>query len=120
MVITSLIDKLFILDQKEFLEDNSIIKTGLGALKSIFRKIGDYNIEETGEELYLSLISISTFLNIFFERTNNFENDKRIINRNMLMHGMWINDITQIDCMKLFLALVNVIMMIDMYLAIKF
>lgn len=120
LVITSLIDKLLILDQKEFLEENSIIKTGLGASKNILRKIGDYNVEETGEELYLSLISITTFLNIFFERTNNFENDKRIINRNMLMHGMWTNDITQIDCMKLFLVLVNVVMTIDMYLAIKF
>lgn len=119
LVITSLIDKLLILEQKEFSEDNSIIKTGLGASKIILGKIGDYNIEETGEGLYLSLISIATFLNIFFERTNNFENDKRIINRNMLMHGMWTNDITQIDCMKLFLALVNVVMTIDMYLAIK-
>lgn len=120
MIITSLIDKLFILEQKEFLQENKIIKTGMGATKAILKKIGDCNVSEIGEEFYLSLISISKFLNIFFERTNNFENDKTIINRNMLMHGMWINEITQIDCMKLFLALFNIVTTLDIYLSIKF
>lgn len=120
MIVTSLIDKLLILDQKEFLQDNDIIKTGWRATKTIFRKIGDYNVIEMGEERYLALISISKFLEVFFECTNNFENDKKTINRNMLMHGMWTNDITQIDCMKLFIALVNMVMTIEMYLSIKF
>lgn len=120
MIVTSLIDKLLIMDQKEFLQDNDIIKTGLGAVKTISRKIGDYNAIDMGEEEYLALISITKFLEVFFERTNNFENDKEIINRNMLMHGMWTNNITQIDCMKLFLALVNAVMIIDMYLSIEF
>lgn len=96
-----------------------MIKTGLGATNVILKKIGDYNVEKIGEDLYLSLISITAFLTFFFERTNNFENDKKTINRNLLMHGMWINDITQIDCMKLYLALVNIVLNIDMYLSIK-
>lgn len=118
MIVTSLIEKLLILDQKEFLVDHERIRTGLGAKNVIFEKIKKYNAIETGEETYLALISISKFLEVFFERTNNFENDKKIINRNMLMHGMWANDIIQMDCMKLFLALVNVVT-IDMYLSIR-
>lgn len=119
MIVTSLIDKMLIMAQKEYSTDASNIKTGKAAAKAISSIMGNYNISETGEELYLSIISIMKFFEVFFERTNNFENDKSVINRNMLMHGMWVNDVTKVDCMKLFLALFNEVVVIDVYLGIK-
>lgn len=34
------------------------------------------------------------------------------------MHGMWTKDVTRIECMKLFIALFNTIVTVDMYLSI--
>lgn len=105
MIITSLIEKLFILSQKQAF-DSQNVKTGLGATNRIYKMFDDH-LTRLGEDFYLTIISMQKFLNIFFEKTNNFQDDKKIINRNMLMHGMWTNDVTRIDCMKLFLALYN-------------
>lgn len=119
MIVTSLLEKIFIMIQKEYKPDIQNIRTGRGAIKNINKLIDKDYFRIIGEECYLSSNSIMKFLEVFFSPTNNFENDMSFINRNMLMHGMWTNDIRRIDCMKLFLALFNEVTEISMYFDTK-
>lgn len=102
MITTSLIERKLILFQKSLGEKN--IQVGISAIRKIGNSLA-WMKKKSEKELYLQFIGTFEFLKKFFERTNNFENDKIVINRNMLMHGMWMNELTAADCLKLFIAL---------------
>ncbi len=57
------------------------------------------------------LENISSYLNMFFENGNDFKRQRYNVNRNFLMHGWRDVKTTKVDCIKLFLALYNVIML---------
>lgn len=115
MIITSLIERKIVLFQKSFGEKN--IQVGSYAIRIIGNSL-DWMKEKSGKEVQLQFIGTFKFLKKFFERTNNFKNDKIMINRNMLMHGMWTNKLTYVDCLKLFIALFD-ICIIDFYYSLE-
>lgn len=61
-------------------------------------------------ELYY-LENISSYLNMFLENGNDFKRQRYNVNRNFLMHGWRDVKTTKIDCIKLFLALYNIILL---------
>lgn len=67
-------------------------------------------IEKENSKSYFSiemLYNLLIFLEKVFENGNNFEHKIDYVNRNYLMHG-WLDDnITKIDCIKLYIALLN-------------
>lgn len=115
MITVSIIEKKLILLQKEHYSDQRI-KVGLGSTR-LFKKL----TEQTGfvnsnTDVLFMIESLSEYLFLLFSDTNNFKNSKENINRNFLMHGMWESDIQKTDCLKLFLALFNLILVIDVFM----
>jgi hypothetical protein len=55
----------------------------------------------------LRLENVYSCLMKFFEKGNNFEKQPEVINRNFLVHGMLIRQVTKRDCKQLFLLYYN-------------
>ena len=57
------------------------------------------------------LENLISYLNMFLEKGNDFKRQPFNVNRNFLMHGWRDRDTTKVDCIKLFLALYNIILL---------
>lgn len=59
------------------------------------------------------LYNLLVFLGKLFEDGNDFKEKVDYVNRNYLLHGWLDNDVTRTDCIKLYIALLNLNQNID-------
>ncbi|MPM02397.1 hypothetical protein SDC9_48645 [bioreactor metagenome] len=64
---------------------------------------------------YLLYCNITVFLKKLFESANNFKDEPDFLNRNFIMHGMTKKKVRRKDCIKLFLALKNFLLLSEFY-----
>ena len=104
MILTSLIERKL----TELPMQSKTDKKARG--KAIIDKYKEsLNIEDEGIiELYY-FENIFSYLDMFLKDGKDFKRQRFNVNRNFLMHGWRDVNTTQIDCVKLFLALYNVI-----------
>lgn len=78
---------------------------------------GQRIIDETDKNIYFFIPGIfglqsknfQTYMAQLFERANNFTDEPKCLNRNYVHHGMSKRQITNVDCIKLFLAYLQAI-----------
>lgn len=67
-------------------------------------------IKKENSKSYFSiemLYNLLIFLGKLFENGNNFDDKIEYVNRNYLMHGWLDSEVTRTDCIKLYIALLN-------------
>lgn len=101
-LLTSFIDGVLISSPANSSSSNR--KTGEGAGKKVFTEIKKDDFWGLPGSLNLELINFNSFISTFFARANGFENEPPSLNRNYLHHGMSNRTISQLDCLKLFIA----------------
>ena len=79
-------------------------KTGARASKRVVEKVAKDEQYGLPGLFYLELLNYQMFINILFERANDFKKEPRHINRNYLHHGMSKRNVLKRDCIKLLLA----------------
>lgn len=101
MLLFSLIDGLLI--SRKFFNESGRLKTGAGVVGEL-KKNAEIHKESTHFH-YLKFILIIHCLITLFQNSENFEKEPLIINRNFLIHGMRRNEVSEIDCLKIWSAL---------------
>lgn len=110
MILTSLIERTI----TELPLKNKSEKKARGKTQLLEKYKESLNIEdESIIELYY-LGNISSYLSMFLEDGKDFKRQRFNVNRNFLMHGWRDVKTTKTDCIKLFLALYNVILLWEM------
>ena len=90
-------------------------KVGKGAKKLFESRIKQMIDNTPSIFIVLAYANLFECLTVLLDDTNNFKLDSKVINRNMLLHGMSRHPVRKIDCIKLFLLLYNLIEAIEIY-----
>ena len=110
LMLLTLIEKVLIKSKS-----NNRRKVGIGAIKS-FENLTIKSDKKYQEIRLLAAINTLSYLNIMFSNADDFLVQPEGINRNFLAHGMYENEVTKNDCIKLFLGLYNVVRFYDRFI----
>lgn len=79
--------------------------------KNIINKFKEqFNLDEISIIQYFYFNNFFEYIKILFERGDDFKEQRYNVNRNFLMHGWRDVETTKTDCIKLFLALYNLLL----------
>ncbi len=112
MLLFGLIDaKLIRLQPKA--EDKKRRRVGSGAVNALETKVNEKNMNEYYLYKMLYVSGLIECLHTFFANGNDFCKEPNVINRNFIDHGMNQRRVRRKDCVQLFLALYNLITLLD-------
>ena len=98
----------------------SYVRGAKGAKKLFESRINPMIDNTPSIFIVLAYANLFECLTVLLDDTDNFKMDSKVINRNMLLHGMSRHPVRKIDCIKLFLLLYNLIEAIEIYLRAGF
>lgn len=101
-LLVSLIDGLLIRAQGNNQTQHK--KTGVGASQKVYNAMEsdpDYGLPGF---FHLELLNFNAYMDMLFEKANNFNYEPKRLNRNFLHHGMSKRKVLRKDCIKLFIA----------------
>lgn len=91
-------------------------KTGLGAAKSLFKRIEQEQDVNVKTLIVFSHYNILQCLGTVFADGDDFKVQPDVINRNFVEHGMIVRKVVRKDCVQLFLLYYNLLKYLDLIL----
>ena len=102
LIVSSIIDRILSENFKPLSTSRRIRATGKSGITALYQKYSENNDDYSFPEIYI-LESLKIVLDNFFHDAEDFTfKSKGIINRNLISHGWYDNEITKVDCLKLF------------------
>lgn len=108
MLLFAMIDYYFINKQ------TGNIKVGLRGIDTKYKVLEDKQMFF----LYINLYNIFASLSKYFGNADNFKKSFDLVNRNYIDHGCYVKEVTETDCIKLFILLSNVYVLNDKMLTL--
>lgn len=88
---------------------------GRGAVNRLHEYITNSDELDEKSIKYLLFCNTTAYLTKLFENANDFMKEPDLLNRNFIMHGMSKRRVRRKDCIKLFLALKNFLLLSEFY-----
>lgn len=101
-LLVSLIDGLLIKHKEN--ADRGNLKTGAIAGNRVIQYVSETEHYSLPGIFRFELFGFKVFIDLLFEKANNFKNEPNRVNRNFLHHGMSKRKVLRKDCIKLFVA----------------
>ena len=91
------------------LDSNTSKRVGKGAIKCLDNNIKGSDKMKDYIYLLFNSANLISCLYVYFEDTENFTRECKVINRNYIMHGMHNKNVNELECKKLFLLLYSLL-----------